>query len=131
MMTDLGTLPGDLSSFASGINERGQIVGDSHAVVDEHPFLFYKGAMVNLADGSGLLGTAIAINNRGDAVGFATTSGHSLLFHKNQVIDITNASGTTFLSAQGINDPGQIIGIVPVSGPGLMGYHAAVCTPVK
>jgi probable HAF family extracellular repeat protein len=128
-MTDLGTLPGDPSSAANGINERGQIVGDSYSPQD-HPFLFYKGAMVNLA-GSGPTGVATAINSRGDAVGYATPTGHALLFRKDQVIDISQAPGTTFLDAQGINDPGQIVGIVMVPSAGLMGYHAAVCTPVK
>jgi probable HAF family extracellular repeat protein len=77
-MIDLGTLPGDGSSFANGINERGQVVGDSYNRFGDHPFLFDKGVMVNLAAGSGLSSLATAINNRGDAVGYATSSSHAL-----------------------------------------------------
>ena len=87
--------------------------------------------MVNLAAGAGLSSVATAINNRGDAVGYARSSGHALLFRKDQVIDISQAPGLTFLDAEGINDPGQVIGIVMGPSLGFMGYHAAVCTPVK
>jgi uncharacterized membrane protein len=130
-MIDLGTLPGDLSSFANGINERGQIVGDSFGLVVGHPFLFNKGVMINLAAGSELGSIASAINNRGDAVGYATSTGHALLFRKGQVIDISQSSGVAFFDALGINDTGQVIGIVMGPSLGLMGYHAAVCTLVK
>ena len=49
MMTDLGTLPGDYSSFGSGINDKGQVVGSS---CDQRgtcrAFLWQNGTMTDL-----------------------------------------------------------------------------------
>src|SRR5579859_5084734 len=73
-VNDLGILPGGLVSVARGINDRGQIVGDSatSGFFQPHAFLFEHGAMVDL----GLLpganfSQANAINNRGQIVGFS------------------------------------------------------------
>jgi probable HAF family extracellular repeat protein len=126
-MIDLGKLAGAPFSFATGINERGQVVGN----LPGNPFLFDKGAMVNLAAGSGLNGLAQAINNRGDAVGYQSPSGKSLFFRKGEVIDISKTPTATFLVAQAINDSGQVAGIIEVPSLGTTGYHAAICTPVK
>jgi probable HAF family extracellular repeat protein len=44
--TDLGTLPGGISSVATGINDSGQIVGSKIAVFsgDSHAFLYNPGS---------------------------------------------------------------------------------------
>jgi probable HAF family extracellular repeat protein len=47
-MIDLGTLGGS-TSHANGINERGQIVGNSETTTGErHPFLWEEGTMIDL-----------------------------------------------------------------------------------
>jgi probable HAF family extracellular repeat protein len=48
-MTDLGTLPGDLSSSPSGLNDNGQIVGASQdASGNSRAFLWQHGTMTDL-----------------------------------------------------------------------------------
>lgn len=47
-ITDLGTLPGDTNSVASGINGNGQVVGYSDTgSFDNHAFLYSKGSMTD------------------------------------------------------------------------------------
>lgn len=80
-MTDLGTLDGDNSSYASAINDSGQVVGNSvvggnyNAEFNAHAFLFSNGEMIDLS----LLAPVVA-------------------------------AGWTFLHAVDINDNGQIVG---------------------
>lgn len=80
-MQDLGTLPGDVSSLATGINSRGEIVGFScldAACVNPRAFLLENGAMLDLNSlipGSNLfLLLALDINSRGQIVGLAFDS---------------------------------------------------------
>lgn len=49
VMTDLGTLPGDVVSWAEEINSKGQAVGTSFDVnSDMHPFIWQDGVMTDL-----------------------------------------------------------------------------------
>ena len=77
VMTDLGTLPGDFASFAYGINDKGQIVGQS-IDQDGNPrgFLWQNGVMTDLntltPPGSPLyLVQPDSINSKGEIVGIA------------------------------------------------------------
>jgi probable HAF family extracellular repeat protein len=84
-MRDLGTLPGDLVSAGTGINNRGEVIGISVSAPGPptgtpHPFLWQDGVMANLntlipADSPLLLLTAFSINDRGQIAGFGVTSG--------------------------------------------------------
>jgi probable HAF family extracellular repeat protein len=71
VMTDLGTLDGDLTSRAEGINDAGQIVGTSHdASGRNRAFVWEDGAMTALEALPGFrLSSASAINDRGQIVG--------------------------------------------------------------
>jgi probable HAF family extracellular repeat protein len=79
-MYDLGTLPGPQESSATGINDEGDIVGES---LDKNTqrfaaFLYADGTMYNLndllANGQGYLVTqATGINNAGQIIAYATT----------------------------------------------------------
>jgi probable HAF family extracellular repeat protein len=76
VMSDLGVLPGDFGSVALGINNEGQVVGDSADENGEHPFLWQNGVMTNLNDlipaASPLfLIDANGINSRGEISGLA------------------------------------------------------------
>jgi probable HAF family extracellular repeat protein len=75
---DLGALPGDTISEALGINDHGQVVGESctdNTFANCRAFLWQNGAMVDLnsltAPGSPFLIFANDINNRGEIAGEA------------------------------------------------------------
>jgi probable HAF family extracellular repeat protein len=94
-VNDLGTL-GGLTSTAYGINDAGQIVGTSVFVSGDsgrdHAFLYETGTMLDLNNlivpGSdfSLLNYAEAINDRGQIVGYGTTTAgdiHGFLLNPN------------------------------------------------
>src|SRR3954447_2074857 len=74
-ITDLGTLPGggySYDSYAYGINDRGQVVGESRtASARAHAFLWQRGKMRDLGTLSGHNSYAYAINDLGQVVGFS------------------------------------------------------------
>ena len=74
-LTNLGTL-GGINSFATAINERGQIVGASFTAPDDffrHAFLWQHGVMTDLGLG-GRHSVAYDMNNRGHIVGEIETT---------------------------------------------------------
>src|SRR5438132_4947276 len=82
-LKDLGTLPGyDNASYARGINNSGDIVGESDSADQKRAFLYTKGRLVeldklavNLSEaGFNSLDVAYGINDRGWIVGYGTTS---------------------------------------------------------
>ncbi len=76
-MTDLGTLPGDVASAATGINNRAQAVGVSmDAAGDGRAFLWQNGVITDLnslipPNSPLYLMHACSINSQGQIVGFA------------------------------------------------------------
>jgi probable HAF family extracellular repeat protein len=80
VLTDLGALPGDNSSYANWVNAEGQAVGASeNGSIDpltgfpEIVAVFWKYArIINLGTLGGNESEAEAVNNRGEVVGFAT-----------------------------------------------------------
>jgi probable HAF family extracellular repeat protein len=88
-MKDLGTLPADFSSLAKGINDKGQVVGQSCDIGGNcRAFLWQNGMMTDLntlvpGGGSTLfLFEAFEINSRGQfvAIGFDMSSGDCCAF---------------------------------------------------
>jgi probable HAF family extracellular repeat protein len=78
-MTDMGTLPGDSFSIAWGINEQGQVVGQSiDASGSSRAFLWQNGVMTDLntlvAAGPLSLVYANDINDSGEIAGGASNS---------------------------------------------------------
>jgi probable HAF family extracellular repeat protein len=77
-ITDLGTLAGDVSAFASGINDKGQVVGTSiDASGNIRAFIWQDGVMTDLSTlfpaGFYLYPTmANKINSRGQIAGMST-----------------------------------------------------------
>jgi probable HAF family extracellular repeat protein len=127
-MQDLGTIGGtDLNSSAIGINDSGQVAGDSYTAGGaEHAFLYSGGKMQDLGTLGGTSSTAIAINNAGQVVGLSTTAGGAqdvFLYSAGQMQDL-NLSGPV-PDPVGINDAGQIVGY---SSAGNGAIHASLYT---
>ena len=107
-VTDLGTLPGYSSqSYATGINNSGQVVGYSQASSGAiHAFLYSNGSMTDLL---GTLGgnysLAAGINDNGQVVGYITGDKP---FVKN--INGGMSYGWGAGGATAINNSGQIVG---------------------
>ena len=73
---DLGTLPGGTLSMATGINDRGDIVGWSTygGTGYSHAFLWSDGVMIDLGTLGGTTSQANDINNHGVIVGWSYTA---------------------------------------------------------
>jgi probable HAF family extracellular repeat protein len=121
-MTDLGTLGGEnasplgIKTLASGMNDRGQVVGFSLSPSGNyHAFLWANGTMTDLGtlpgDDTSL---AMGINNRGQVVGVSVTSGQNFAWHafiwENGVMIDLGTLGPLGSSATGINEHGQVFG---------------------
>jgi len=113
MMTDLGTLPGEAHSFAYGINEGGQVVGDSWTSGAGRAFLYSNGLMTDIGTLGGDTATARAINDSGQIVGESSPAGnngwHAFSFSAGQMTDLGTLGGANS-SAWSINNAGQITG---------------------
>jgi probable HAF family extracellular repeat protein len=123
-MQDLGTLGGTWSE-ATGINVSGQIVGGAalaptpqrgsrQIFVNEHAFLYTGGSMQDLGTLGGADSHAYGINNSGQVVGWAWTSGnaasHAFLYSGGSMQDLGTLARGFGSEALGINDEGQIVG---------------------
>jgi probable HAF family extracellular repeat protein len=81
-LRDLGTLPGDGYSSAFGVNNLGQVIGDSFDGVRSRPFLWSDGQMRDVnslipADSGWQIQSIGAINDLGQMVGAAVRGGQS------------------------------------------------------
>jgi probable HAF family extracellular repeat protein len=106
-MTDLGTLGGD-RSFASNINESGQIVGDSETADGKtRGFLWQNGTMTDLGTLGGYFSSARDINESGQIVG--DSDGQAFLWQNGAMTDLLPVRGFSS-SVININDAGQVLG---------------------
>lgn len=126
---NLGALPDGLGSRAYGINNSGQIVGDSFEgpfTQPDYPYhaMFYSGGqMTNI----GLLSvgdsTAYAINDSGQVVGASTTpqtihDTHAFLYLAGGITDLGLLPGGNSSAAFDINGLGQVVGAAEAAGSG-------------
>jgi probable HAF family extracellular repeat protein len=109
---------GGISSQATDINERGQIVGSARTGGSSfHAVLWDKGEFTELSTLGGQLSEARAINNAGVAVGFSTdVSGtyRGVIWRHGQVMLIAGLEIAT-----DINGSGQVVGQTPGRRPAL------------
>ncbi|HEV8628891.1 MAG TPA: hypothetical protein VGV61_01140 [Thermoanaerobaculia bacterium] len=125
---ELPLIPGDTSSAATAINDRGQVVGISgtcdQAVgrfTAKHAVLWEKGTVTDVGNLGGVAwNTPMAINQRGDVVGFAGQPGddpdnpqlHAFLWTRRDGIrDLGALPGDVYSEAHGINERRQVVGI--------------------
>lgn len=124
---ELLPLPGDTSTAATAINNRGQVVGIS-GTCDQavgrytaaHIVLWEKGTVTDLGNlGAPWWNTAMAINQRGHVAGFAGVPGgtadnpilHAFLWTRRDGIqDLGTLPGDVTSQANSINDRGQVVG---------------------
>lgn len=110
--TDLGTL-GE-NSVASGINDFGQVVGDSYIAGNVyHATLWQNGSISDLGTLGGSSSAAAGINNSGQVVGYSSLSGdaaqHATLWQSSSITDLGTLGGNNS-AAYAINNAGQIVG---------------------
>lgn len=133
-ITDLGVLPGGLSStggnlnYGGGINAHGDIIGSSEGAspdgtVRSHAVFYRNGHWVRV-EATCLMSGFYTLNNCGQAVGFFVSSqradSHAFLLTNNRFVDLNTVfplhRGWRLEAAYGINDRGQIIGIGFING---------------
>ncbi|HVH47547.1 MAG TPA: hypothetical protein VM925_34665 [Labilithrix sp.] len=98
------------------VNERGQVVGSAPAAGDSsvHAFFWDDGSMVDLGTLGGSESHALAMNDRGEAVGYAALKGGTVatratLWRNGEIVDLGELGGG-FSIAGDINAAGQIVG---------------------
>jgi probable HAF family extracellular repeat protein len=121
----LPPLAGDLSAWATGINDGEQIVGLSGdcvspnfnaagATVPQHGVIWQSGTVTNLGNLGGTLVFPFAINSKGQVVGQAYTAGdiymHTFLWEKGTIADLGVVPGDVGSGAFGLNDQGEVVG---------------------
>ncbi len=126
VVTDLGTLGGPRLSAATGINDRGDVVGlslltgnnSNSSFAGAHAFLYAAGgSMLDLRTLGGSTSRANAISSYGEIVGESLTgtgADHAFLYANGAMIDLNTLlppnSGWVLEAANAINDSGQIVG---------------------
>jgi probable HAF family extracellular repeat protein len=131
-MRELPPLPGDSTSAATAINDKGQVVGISGAcgiavgdVSAAHAVIWENGVPTRIPDfGGHTWNTPTAINNDGIVVGFllpaaadGTTFFRAFVWTKeNGTKMLDQIPGDVRSSALGINDDGTIVGVSRTAG---------------
>lgn len=125
---ELPPLPGDSTSAATAINDRGQVVGisgDCDVAVGRfsarHAVLWDRGRVIDLGNLGGVSWhTPMAINQRGDVVGFSNPPGDDdgafqvqafLWTRKDGIDSLGTLPGDATSQALGINERRQVVGL--------------------
>lgn len=124
---ELAPYRGDKDGAATEINDGGQVVGIS-GICDQavgrftarHAVMWAHGHTINLGSlGGTAWNTPMAINERGDVVGFSDLSGdssgnpnfHAFLWTRGHMHDLGTLPGDAYSEALGINGSGVIVGV--------------------
>jgi probable HAF family extracellular repeat protein len=115
----LGTLPLGESSRAYGVNNAGQVVGDSRVgpvtfpEFQNHAFRYSGGTMTDLGTLGNSYSQATGINDLGQVVGWSGVDGfvdHAFMVTGAGMIDLGTLGGQGSSGAYGINSAGQVVG---------------------
>jgi probable HAF family extracellular repeat protein len=132
-MNDLGTLGGSYS-VGFGINDSGQVAGQSLTIEGAAHAFVYDGTMHDLGTLGGDYSAGSGINASGQVVGQSSLSAggsHAFLYTSGSgIVDLNSLidplSGWELAVAEAINDAGQITGFGSIGGES----HAYLLTPV-
>ncbi|MEG4812268.1 DUF3466 family protein [Microcoleus sp. F8-D3] len=139
-MSDLKTLDGHNDSIAYDINDLGQAIGYSanKNTQQSKPVIWSNGQITELKTLGGNVNYGVAINNKGQAVGFGNTDvngslSHGLIWEDGEMANINSLipadSGWFVQQINGINDRGQIVGQGINSTTGAT--HALLLDPIS
>lgn len=109
----------DLSSYAHGINNLGQVVGEGETVDGYfRGFVWSDGTMLKLGTLGGDTSAAYAVNDKGVVVGHATVPGgawHAFMHRNGKLRDLGTLGGTQSW-AYGVGSGGQVVGCSSLAG---------------
>lgn len=114
-MTDIPSLGGAIAS-ASGLNNRGQVVGTSTLAgeLTNHPFSWYRGVLTDIGTFGGDNGAAYWVNDSGQVVGEADFPGdavhHAFVWENGTMRDLPPVGSAPCSNAFAINSKGQVSG---------------------
>jgi len=129
-LKNLGTLASGKLSYAYGINDNGQVVGQSHtneSGTTSQAFIYENNTMTGLGTLGGNSSGAFDINDQGVIVGTSTTSGpveiQGFIYQNGQMTSLGSIDGTGYSEARAINNNNQVTGYsLSESGS----YHAFI-----
>jgi probable HAF family extracellular repeat protein len=130
VVQNLGTLPGDYSSVAMGINQAGDVVGWSYGPTGARAFLYTaESGMTALPALAGRpFTTARAVNDDRTVVGTASTGGtdvgHAVLWQSGTALDLGTLGAGSFSEALAVNGGGSVVGSSSSDGGSVAGIHA-------
>lgn len=133
VLTDLGSLPGNDGSQANGINNRGQIVGNTFGLNQpSRAFLYSGGVMRDIGSLAGGVTAASDINDAGDIVGNSVLQVHypfAYIYRNGLMRNLGSLPGSDRSVAAAINNRGVIAGssgVGPSQGPNGNQSHAVI-----
>jgi probable HAF family extracellular repeat protein len=116
----LGTLDSTFPySWGRGINNSGQVTGDSRSDFAAHAFVYSGGSMQDLGTLGGTESFGTAINNSGQVTGSSDLPGNTArraFLHSGASMQDLGTLGGTTSQGEAINDSGQVTGSSELSG---------------
>jgi len=122
VVTDLGTLPGASSSYGSGLNNNGDVVGYSYDINNQQRAVLWRnGSLIDLGVLPGATSSvANSVNDNGVVLG--SSGGRLFTWNDGVMTDLGKYSTDTVAIARTINNNNEITGYANI--PGTYIYYA-------